>query len=290
MWRVLAGPPCQLARRAALNPAMGDLKLQALGHRMALPAAAALPLGLELPRDAEQAMAGPFSPLQVRWAKKVKHKRKPKMGDRSKERLENSGGAPPRVFDQYLLEPETTHEMSRTIKSHMRGLSSDGRHNTRRKKDMARYTNYRVQRVAGLTHDMPEEDVDRRGFVTPLTEMQETSNLPRSPMDRRFLFPHIMSYKAYWGPPSVMNEPNEYEGSMVGCTVAVRLEDLPLTQQQKERLVDIVGPSCYDEATGVVALEADAFPERNHNAAMLGDMLEKLLREVSQVGDSQGSV
>merc|ERR1711974_218383 len=97
--------------------------------------------------------------------------------------------------------------------------------------------------------DNPKEDVDRRGFVTPLTEIQD--------------------------------EANEYEGSMVGCSVAVRLGDLPLTQRQKERLLDIVGPSRVDEDTGVIALEVDDFPERNHNAALLGDMLEQLLREAA---------
>ena len=48
-----------------------------------------------------------------------------------------------------------------------------------------------------------------------------------------------------------------YEGSMVGCRVAVRLSDLPLTQRQKERLVDIVGHERVCEKTGVVTLEAD---------------------------------
>jgi len=185
-------------------------------------------------------------------------------------------------MDRYLMAGETSFEMSRQIRSHVRGLTSDGRHNFRRKKDLARYTHYRVMRAAGLTHDNPDEEVDRRGFVTPLTEMQDTSNLPRSPLHRRFFFPHTLSYKVYWGPPSVQDDPNAYEGSMVGCTVAARLEDLPLTQQQKERLVDIVGPECVDENTGVVALEADMFPDRNHNAAILGDMWEKLLREAAQ--------
>lgn len=235
--------------------------------------------------DPTDRVVGPCA-LQARgFAKKSKRKKAIKMSEhRTPERVANTAGAQPRIFDQYLLEPETSYEMSRNIRKHMRGLAGDGRHNMRRKKDLARYTNYRVMRVAGLTHDFPEEEVDRRGFVTPLTELQETSNLPRSPMDRRFLFPHSLSYKVYWGPPSVMDQPNEYEGSMVGCTVAVRLEDLPLTHQQKERLVDIVGHSRYDVETGVVAIEADYFPERNHNAAMLGDMLEKLLREVAQVG------
>merc|ERR1712110_161611 len=166
-----------------------------------------------------------------------------------------------------MMEKETPYTMSMTIRQHLRGLLSDGRYNQRRKKDLSRYTHYRVHRIAGLTHDDPEEDVDRRGFVTPLTALQDGSHLPRSPLHRRFSFPHTLNY-VYWGPPSVMDEPNEYEGSMVGCPVAVRLSDLPLTQRQKERLVAIVGPDRHDEETGVVALEADCFPERNQNAAI----------------------
>lgn len=185
-------------------------------------------------------------------------------------------------MDRYIMTSETPFEMKRVISKHLRNLTSDGRWNTRRKKDLARYTSYRVLRAAGLTHDNQQEEVDRRGFVTPLTELQDTSTLPRSPLHRRFLFPHTLSYKVYWGPPSVEEEPNKYEGSMVGCSVAARLQDLPLTQQQKERLVDIVGPGRVDEVTGVVVLEADVFPDRNHNAALLGDMWEKLLREAAR--------
>ena len=43
---------------------------------------------------------------------------------------------------------------------------------------------------------------------------------------------------------------------MVGCRVAVRLSDLPLTQRQKERLMDIVGPERVCEKTQVLSLEA----------------------------------
>merc|ERR1712072_369794 len=94
------------------------------------------------------------------------------------------------------------------------------------------------------------------------------------------------NYKVYWGPPSVEEEPNYYEGSMVSCAVAVRLQDLPLTARQKQRLLDIIGPDMVDEETGVVALEVDNFTERNQNAALLGDMLEQLLREAVSADDS----
>lgn len=232
--------------------------------------------------EAQAEPAGLSAPLQVRWAKRSKRKKKPKRADRTPERIAASGGAKERIFDN-VLEPETPYQMATTVRKHLRDLTTDGRHITRRKKDMTSYTNYRLLRLAGLTHDGPKEEVDRRGFVTPLTEMQDRARLPRSPLHRRFHFPHTLNYKVYWGPPSVQDEPNKAEGSMVGCGVAVRLHDLPLTQRQRERIVDIVGPSRVDEGTDVLALEVDDFPERNHNAALLGDMLEQLLSEATSL-------
>ncbi|CAE6910760.1 unnamed protein product [Symbiodinium sp. CCMP2592] len=238
-----------------------------------------------------QGLVGLTAPLQVRWAKKGnKRKKKPKRADRTEEQKAASGGPRmERIFDN-VMHPESPHQMSMVIRRHMRGLTSDGRHNIRRKKDLTRYTNYRVMRIAGLTHDNPTEEVNRLGFLTPLTDLQDSSNLPRSANHIRFRYPHTLSYKVYWGPPTVYDEPNEYEGSMVGCTVAVRLCDLPLTQRQKERLVDIVGHHRVCEKTGVLTLEADHFPERNHNAALLGDMLEQLMREAMLADENSQSV
>merc|ERR1719159_1763616 len=127
----------------------------------------------------------------------------------------------------------------------------------RRRKDFNLHTNNRILRAAGLSHDNPKEDVDRRGFVTPLTQLQDSAQLPRSPLHRRMRFPHSLHYKVYWGPPSAQMEPNAYEGSMVGCQASIRLEDLPLTARQQARIVDIVGEKRFDEKTGVVVLEAD---------------------------------
>jgi len=221
------------------------------------------------------------SPLQVRWAKKTKRKRLPKMADRTAEQKTITAGRGENRLEDKVFNPESPYTMSLNIRGNLRGLTSDGRHNTRRKKDLSRYTNYRVMRIAGLTHDNPKEETDRRGFTTPLTEMQDNSNLPRSLLHRRFSFPHMLNYKVFWGPPTVQEEPNAYDGSMVSAAVAFRLEDLPLTARQKERLVDIVGNDMVDEETGVVALEVDNFTERNQNAALCGDMLEQLLREAT---------
>jgi len=219
---------------------------------------------------------------QVRGKKRSRRKVGAKSGEKTPEQKAVSPGiAAVRRLEDEMMEPESPYTMAMNIKTHLRNLVEEGRHNLRRRKDFSRYTSYRVLRVAGMTHDNPQEDIDRRGFVTPLTDLQDNSTLPRSVLHRRFGFPHTVSYKVYWGPPSVMEEPNEYEGSMVGCSVAMRLQDLPLTARQRSRLVDIVGPDLVDEETGVVALEVDHFPERNHNAALMGDMLEQLLREAA---------
>lgn len=241
-----------------------------------------LPAATRTPGVPPTEAPGLLAPLQVRWAKKGKRKKRAKVADKTAE-LKAAGGGPNLRLADYYMETETPYKMALNINKHMRGLTSDGRHNNRRKKDLTRYSHYRVLRLAGLTHDDPdpEEDVDRRGFVSPLTRLQHEAALPRSPLHRRFSFPHVLNYKVYWGPPTVQDEPNAYEGSMVGCSVAVRLGDLPLTQRQKERLVDIVGHNRFDEATGVVALETDNFQDRNQNAALLGDMLDQLMREVT---------
>eukprot|EP00438_Fugacium_kawagutii_P006571 Skav231724 [mRNA] locus=scaffold2515:198891:199634:- [translate_table: standard] len=53
-----------------------------------------------------------------------------------------------------------------------------------------------------MTHDYPTEEIDRKGFLTPLTELQELrevadeATLPRSLNHRRFNYPHTLSYKA----------------------------------------------------------------------------------------------
>lgn len=220
---------------------------------------------------------------QVRW-KRGRRKKKPR-----KITQDHKVVAPKKAvtrLEDLVFNPETPYKMRLTINQHLRGLADDGRYNVRRKKDLSRYTHYRMLRIAGLTHDNPKEDVDRRGFVTPLTDLQDSSTLPRSLNHRRFHFPHTLDYKVYWGPPSVYSEPNEYEGSMVGCTIVMRMDDLPLTARQKARLIDVVGEERYDEETGVVALEADFFSEQNHNAAILGDMVEALLAEVMSAEES----
>ena len=75
------------------------------------------------------------APLQARWAKKGKRKKRPKWDDRSAEqKAVNPGPRQDRIFDN-IMDPETPFEMKRTISQHMRGLMSDGRHNVRRKKE-----------------------------------------------------------------------------------------------------------------------------------------------------------
>mmetsp|Transcript_11190 Transcript_11190/g.25042 ORF Transcript_11190/g.25042 Transcript_11190/m.25042 type:complete len:309 (-) Transcript_11190:8-934(-) len=246
----------------------------------------------EIAGDAGGALNGMGAPLQVRWKKK--RRKRMRMADRpdllgevarKPDDPDDTRARPVRLEDHYM-DPASPYQMYLNIKSHLNRLTADGRHNERRRKDLVYYANYRVKRLARLTNDNPRETMDRKGFVTPLTELQDRSNLPRSTMHLRFAFPHTLNYKVYWGPPSVYDQPNKYEGSMVGCKMAVRLDDLPITAQQRSMLLEIVGEKRHDEKTGVVAIEADSFPERNQNAALLGDMVEELLREVTYVPEA----
>ena len=40
-------------------------------------------------------------------------------------------------------------------------------------------------------------------------------------MHDRFDFAHTLDYKVYWGPPSAQEEPNKWEGSMVGAQALI---------------------------------------------------------------------
>ncbi|CBZ52351.1 3'-5' exoribonuclease CSL4, related [Neospora caninum Liverpool] len=105
-----------------------------------------------------------------------------------------------------------------------------------------------------------------RTFVTPLTKLQHQAALPRSPLHARFDFPHTFHYDVFWGPPQVEEEPNK-----TACWVSFHVADLKLSDSQEQRLLDILGPERYDEQTGIACLEADVFPQLNHNAAYLGE-------------------
>lgn len=173
--------------------------------------------------------------------------------------------------------PESPYQISRNIKHHLERLTAMDTTHIRRKKDYGRFNFHRILKAAGMTHESLPYRSEADSFKTSLTDLQESAQLPPTNLHDRFPFPHIVQYKAYWGPPTVETEPNRYEGSMEGISVSFRVVDLLLKQKQAERLIDIVGPSRYDEETGVVTLSADIFPSRNHNAAFLGDVLERLV-------------
>jgi small subunit ribosomal protein S35 len=65
---------------------------------------------------------------------------------------------------------------------------------------------------------------------------------------------------------------------MVDVCVSFRVKDLLLKEEETQRLIDIVGPTRFDPETGVVSITADLFPDRNHNAAFLGDVVHQLIK------------
>jgi len=190
---------------------------------------------------------------------------------------ETMGFPPGPSLGSLIGNPESPYQMSKNIKQHFARLTAMDTTQIRRKKDYGRYNFHRILRMAGMTFDSERSLPPRNGAVTSLTELQENANLPESHFQDRFAFPHVMNYKAYWGPPTVESEPNRYEGSMVGVSVSFRVQDLLLQSHEAERLIEIVGPSRYDGGTGVVTIDADIFPNRNHNAAFLGDVVQHLL-------------
>mmetsp|Transcript_9781 Transcript_9781/g.21299 ORF Transcript_9781/g.21299 Transcript_9781/m.21299 type:complete len:246 (-) Transcript_9781:87-824(-) len=218
--------------------------------------------------------------IQVRWGKS-KRKRKPAremtpdvMATKAQEKQVG------RIEDMANKELQTPYAIAKSIGQKMARLTDFGRSNIRKKRDFRKYNQYRFARLAGHTHLDEEQDAPE---MTPLTRLQHESNLPRSTAHARFDFPHTFHTIAYWGPPSTYKNPNWAEGSMQQCSVCVSVDDLlELTPRQRERMVEIVGPDCFDETRNVVRLDADLFPERNQNAAYLGDQFQRLIEEAKK--------
>ncbi|PFH34531.1 hypothetical protein BESB_065640 [Besnoitia besnoiti] len=247
---------------------------------------------------------GGSSWMQVRWKKKRGKKEKVVL---TAEQIATKTKAPLiRLEDR--ITPEPPASLARNIRSQISRAVAGWK-----TKRMFTYRNkYRFRRLVGMTHDVDSDDEfahesaakgekrsqgqsdgadgDRtsggrqkgsrfvgRTFVTPLTKLQHQAVLPRSPLHARFDFPHTLHYDVFWGPPQVEEEPNK-----TACCVSFRVADLKLSARQEQRLLDILGPERYDEQTGIACLEADAFPQLNHNAAYLGDLLQQLMREVKK--------
>eukprot|EP00397_Hematodinium_sp_SG-2012_P066412 GEMP01099435.1.p1 GENE.GEMP01099435.1~~GEMP01099435.1.p1 ORF type:complete len:238 (+),score=48.69 GEMP01099435.1:46-759(+) len=219
---------------------------------------------------------------QVRW-KRGKRKRRPKQGDQPPEQLANKGPPAIRLEDRIDAGAETPLSIAKHIRQHVGKKVADEKttFTYRRKKDYNIRTNYRLLRAAGLTHDFP---FGRPPELTPLEQLQRSALLPRTTNHERFSFPHTLDYKVYWGPPSAQEEPNKWEGSMARAQATFRIADLGLTTPQKERMVNITRER-YHAATDAVCLEADSFPDRNHNCALLGDMLQALVEEAKKTDE-----
>lgn len=218
----------------------------------------------------------PFAHMQMRF----KRSKKRKMVHRviSEVKKETMGLPPGQSLGSIIGNPQSPYEISKNIKHHLERLTAMDTTHIRRKKDYGRFNFHRILKAAGMTHESRPYKADTDGsFKTSLTDLQENARLPPTNFHDRFPFPHTVHYKAYWGPPSVETEPNRYEGSMEDVSVSFRVEDLLFKSEEAQRLIDIVGPSRYDAETGVVSITADIFPNRNHNAAFLGDVLQRLI-------------
>ena len=219
----------------------------------------------------------PFALSQTRFKRSKKRKMVHRVINEVKK--ETMGMPPGPSLGSIVGNPQSPYEISKNIKQHLERLSAMDTTHIRRKKDYGRYNFHRVLRAAGLSHESQKGLKD--SFVTSLTQLQDNADLPPTNLHNRFDFPHILEYQAYWGPPSVETEPNRYEGSMVGVTVAFCVDDLLMKAEDTQRLIDIVGQDRFDPETRVVSITADIFPDRNHNAAFLGDLVQQLIRTAS---------
>ena len=199
------------------------------------------------------------------------------MNDVKKETL---GHPPGPSLGSIIGNPQSPYEIAKNVRHQLARLSAMDTTHIRRKKDFGRYNYHRILRSAGLTHEHATENNQSKHFtfVTPLTELQHNASLPATFFHDRFPFPHILTYKAYWGPPTVQSNPNRTSESVESVSVSFRVKDLLLKQEEAQRLLDILGPDRFDESTGVAVITTDVFPNRNHNAALLGDILQQLIR------------
>ncbi|KAF8819680.1 hypothetical protein IE077_004128 [Cardiosporidium cionae] len=181
---------------------------------------------------------------------------------------------PPIRLEDYIGTPEPPYSIARSIRTEINQILR-GR---KTKRQFAYRNRHRIRQMVGKAHTgnetFTEQEMIDGSFVTPLTSLQHHAELPRSQLHTRFHFPHTLHYECWWGPPQTEKEPNK---SL--CSASFKLDELPLSAQQKNFLIEIVGKERYDEETQIVCLESDHFTERNHNAAYLGDILEVLMRE-----------
>ena len=193
-------------------------------------------------------------------------------------------GKPYQTLFQRLGQPETPYRVSTNIRNFLAKLTTKDRTQIRRRKDHRRYNLQRYLSLSKFTHDhIPFKQP--HPYVTSLTKLQHSSQLPLSQDEIRFPFPHLLHYKCYFGPATVEEDPtrNDTE-SLSKVSVSFRVEDLKtkLNRPEREILVDVVGPRRYDQTTDVVTLDADLFPDRNQNAAYLGDLLDNLVQGVAK--------
>ncbi|KAF4670722.1 hypothetical protein FOL47_001871 [Perkinsus chesapeaki] len=183
----------------------------------------------------------------VRWFAKPKQRKQKKIIPTA-EHLATKGLPPMRLEDR-IGNPQSPYEIAKNIRQHISRLTKQDRNQIRRKKDFRRYTLHRMYEFAGLTHT-----------TKPSREIEEENA------------------GMWWGPPTVERNPNRYEGSMEGVTACFKATDVG-NRRQANLMSEVVGGKRYDKDTGVIAIRADTFDNRNQNAAYLGDLVELLVRE-----------
>ncbi|CAD7948141.1 unnamed protein product [Amoebophrya sp. A25] len=203
-----------------------------------------------------------FAMQQVRF-KRGKRKKRIRQVDRPPElkemRREDQFNCQIRLEDRILRGPETPYSIARNINQYLDRFSGEGgkEMHYRRSKDFTLRHKHRMLRLAGLTHDDADVSHLDTPQLTDLEALQQEATLPRTSLETRFPFPHLLSYKVYWSADASPDpEPNKYDSqSFKSMRVTFDTADVPsLTRAERTRLVDIVGEKCVSRRRGTWGL------------------------------------
>ncbi|EDO08382.1 Mitochondrial ribosomal subunit family protein [Babesia bovis T2Bo] len=169
--------------------------------------------------------------------------------------------------------PETPQSIAQTIRKNVRSVQQG----VITRKHYARMLQYRTARAMGLTHDNPRSTAPG-AFVTPLTRLQHEATLPTTFGQARHNFPHVLRYRVNWlaqASPANLPQPTK-------VTLSFNFNDLGISDEQIRKLKEILGRDNYDESSNIAILQADIFDNLVHNAHYLGDITERLMKEVKR--------
>lgn len=166
--------------------------------------------------------SAPFFRFSQVRTKKGKRPKRERFADRPPELQDTKrlGVQRIRLEDRVARGPEAPYSIARNITQYLGRLVGEhgGEFHLRRAKDFTIRHKHRMLRFAGLTHDASKYDASLdRPQLTNLEALQREATLPASMREKRFPFPHLLSYSVYWSHDASPDPtPNAYDvGSVI---------------------------------------------------------------------------